>query len=1171
VSGNNGASQGSHPLPAVSDVSKRAEDDLPLGSEADPNELREVRFVDLVRARQTSPLPLPRTGAPNLPLGELDPEVLERLAAEMIKRRPNLGAHFYGRRGQKQHGLDIVEREAMGSNSVYQVRRYDALTPDKISSAVMEYADPPPPKKGGEKPARRFGARRYVLFTAAEFETDKALQDRLQTLQAHYAGDLIIEVWGREMISSMLRDSGALVNSVFGPDWARSFCGFAPPPADPADPDRLGLVENPIQVLNLDAFASDAAAAENDHPLDSARLYGMLADTLDEANFPGHAARQRTRQAQLLQVGGNGAEAFALFWRLALDHFRSGATTKFGTVHHDLEQLRPSLDGLQTAKLDVLTAVQEWYERGSQLAVAVPALEVIAAATDPDAPFLACVTLEQVLVDNWFDFNPPWSLVDPGGNTADLLSRLRRCADGLSCADVLIRARLACALADTDLTADSTAADINIAFEAVLQQAGAGRYLHVGGLVFARAAHAFAMHGDTARAIDLWRQSILLSSESRLYGDVLAVRQALNAAILEQPVIAFSELDYASSLPNAKRLLAAAQPAELNALWMAHAGKLPDAFGVTRRYLWEARLSGQLSDERDAMELFGDIMRAANHPEVAVTAWVMAGAAKKAADLAGQFAAPEEMDPWARSPVRVRQAAAAQVIGAQARLYEPAAAEKVVHLLLGLTGGLWTSLRIQPHPPLDAVNALSRFGGNLPASAVDPVLELLEPCLTAGGVLSPETVNLLIQLYWAVPSRRDDLAAVIGPQLALDNPPPHLGGMVANLPEQARGPVTPAVSALADAGNLEALLTLAKWRQPTAAVQLAARRTCAHLLRQPTGKPANTWSLTTQFSDAAALLLALTDADPLTDVDPQELRPGTGPVLTGGTLFVRITAPASPSPPDTGPVPGHPVAEGAAADEGSAWKPDPRALVAAGPPLVLAAAVAEHLLAVAEGHQAPAFVRAEALSALYSILRQLPPDVNSRLAGRLLAIAENPALNEDDQAELASQDPLSRGRLDIGARRLPMLALLTAASAAASAAEAGTDIESLPAQAVQRLITHAMRLLRNPDREASTYGATVLALVSRYEPGLARYTAALVGHPSDEVRSIAAATAALDETTQHMLVADSSPQVRARLAGRTRELADDVLATLRTDEHVDVIRALASAAKADDGKSTKPA
>jgi len=38
----------------------------------------------------------PHAGAPSLSLGELDPEIQERLAAEMIKRRPNLGAHLYG-------------------------------------------------------------------------------------------------------------------------------------------------------------------------------------------------------------------------------------------------------------------------------------------------------------------------------------------------------------------------------------------------------------------------------------------------------------------------------------------------------------------------------------------------------------------------------------------------------------------------------------------------------------------------------------------------------------------------------------------------------------------------------------------------------------------------------------------------------------------------------------------------------------------------------------------------------------------------------------------------------------------------------------------------------------------------------------------------------------------
>jgi hypothetical protein len=56
------------------------------------------------------------------------------------------------------------------------------------------------------------------------------------------------------------------------------FCGFAPPPPDPADPASLGLVENPVQVLkNLGAFAEDAKACEATDPAESARLYGVLA------------------------------------------------------------------------------------------------------------------------------------------------------------------------------------------------------------------------------------------------------------------------------------------------------------------------------------------------------------------------------------------------------------------------------------------------------------------------------------------------------------------------------------------------------------------------------------------------------------------------------------------------------------------------------------------------------------------------------------------------------------------------------------------------------------------------------------------------------------------------------------------------------------------------------
>jgi len=792
----------------------------------------------------------------------------------------------------------------------------------------------------------------------------------------------------------------------------------------------------------------------------------------------------------------------------------------------------------------------------------------------------ACAVLEQALVDGWYDYDPPYSLVTPGGNTTDLLDRLRRCAARQSSADVVIRARLACALADTGLTVDSSAADVQAAYAELLEQTGAGRYREAGGLVTARAARAFAMHGDMERAVNLWRQSILLSSESRLYGDVFGYRRALNAAILEHPVPAFDELDYPASLPNAARLLATDRSAELGALRYAHDGKLPDAFGVTRRWLWESRLAGQLSDERDTLDLFGDVLQAAGRPHVAVIAWVMAGAGGKAADMARRLGTLQPVEGWTRSPARACQAAAAQVIGAQARLYDAAAAESAVHLLLGLTAALWTSPRITPNPALDAVKALSRFGSNLPASAVDPVLELLRPRLAAGVALLPETVDLVIQLYWAVPGRRDDLAEVIGSQLGLPDPPPLLWEMVANLPDQAREPVRAAVTATADAGNPEAIRVLATWEEATTAVQLAARRTCARLLRQPAGEPATTWSRTTQLLDAAVLASALATATSLTDVDPQELRPGVGPIVNE-KIQLSMTLSPSPSAPPTVPPSGPDqvaVAQGAQptspagtdstgglaaenpGDVGSgSWEPDASALTAAASPQTVATAVADHILEVAGSPNPPAFVRADALVALDLLRAHLPAQVNARHAGRLLAIAENPELSEFDQLEITSGDPLSRGRLNLGARELPALALVMAASAAASAAQAGgAEVEVLPPEAGRQMIIHALQLLRGPDPEAAKHGAMIVALAYRFDPGLPDHRTVLVGHPNAEVRAVAAAAAVLDVTAQRVLVTDPSAQVRANLASRAGELAPEVIAALQSDEHPDVRRALAS-------------
>jgi hypothetical protein len=82
----------------------------------------------------------------------------------------------------------LVEQENGGRVVVYQVRRYAALTPAKITRAVTEYARPPSPP-GAPKPARRFAAGKYVLLTSALFEHDTALAE----LREAYRGDLVID------------------------------------------------------------------------------------------------------------------------------------------------------------------------------------------------------------------------------------------------------------------------------------------------------------------------------------------------------------------------------------------------------------------------------------------------------------------------------------------------------------------------------------------------------------------------------------------------------------------------------------------------------------------------------------------------------------------------------------------------------------------------------------------------------------------------------------------------------------------------------------------------------------------------------------------------------------------------------------------------------------------
>ena len=464
----------------------------------------------------------------------------------------------------------------------------------------------------------------------------------------------------------------------------------------------------------------------------------------------------------------------------------------------------------------MLAAAADWYEHGGQLGDVVPALGRLGGAADPDTPVLTCLVIEQAIADGLFDQVPPGSAtahagaVDPG-----LLRDLAALAVAADTPDAVIRARLRCAAADAALPLTAGADAVEQAYGDLADDALAGRYLHARGLITSRAAYAFAVRGATGRAITLWRQSIVSSSEDGYYGDARNAIRAIRRLCWDHGILSPAGLDIAdTALPNRRQLLARAHDPALTTLDAAHRGKLPDAFADARRYLLESRTAGHLYEEILAQTLLGDVLAAADQPAPAVCVYVMAGQADKAATLAAGLPGIIDVTGWLASGLRRRGAAAIQVIGAQSALFDDDAVPGVVGSLLSAAQGLWEAPFRQPHPERDALQAVASFGIRIPEAAIDRILDAAAPALSQVTGISDTVAGLLIQSYWAVETRRADLASALTRMLRLPDPPYNLWGFVTGLPSAARGPILPTVQDLGENGNQEATTALASWGKP---------------------------------------------------------------------------------------------------------------------------------------------------------------------------------------------------------------------------------------------------------------------------------------------------------------------------------------------------------------------
>ncbi|MFI1014757.1 hypothetical protein [Streptomyces sp. NPDC020965] len=149
----------------------------------------------------------------------------------------------------------------------------------------------------------------------------------------------------------------------------------------------------------MEAMEADAARMEDSAPAQSAHLYETMSRHLADSNFPGHAEQMRRRQASAARAAGEAQASFAILADLAVKKIHSGSTdSRF--PERDFGDLAVEIGGAAQAKYAVLSAIADWYGRGTRLSDTIPALEELVAAREPDAGLLCCLVLEQAVVDN---------------------------------------------------------------------------------------------------------------------------------------------------------------------------------------------------------------------------------------------------------------------------------------------------------------------------------------------------------------------------------------------------------------------------------------------------------------------------------------------------------------------------------------------------------------------------------------------------------------------------------------------------------------------------------------------------------------------------------------------------------------------------------------------------
>ncbi len=243
-------------------------------SESFDDDLDEWSLDQLKTRPSYAPVPTANRNSDVLPLTTIAPTAFERLIAEIVAKQDNQSVHFYGRNGQTQYGLDIVEEKLDGTRVLYQVKRFEQMTTRALRDAVADYAGPAR-KQPNQLPERRFHPDVFVVVTSAKVDDDTALVDCVSSVQDEYRGDLAFDTWGAETVSRKLREHRSLVAAVFSDAWADEWCGSARSKRAESREKRKKYVDGVLRTAMSVQFSKD-----NDVRFRQVELTGISVESL---------------------------------------------------------------------------------------------------------------------------------------------------------------------------------------------------------------------------------------------------------------------------------------------------------------------------------------------------------------------------------------------------------------------------------------------------------------------------------------------------------------------------------------------------------------------------------------------------------------------------------------------------------------------------------------------------------------------------------------------------------------------------------------------------------------------------------------------------------------------------------------------------------------------------